>query len=430
MTDRAPIIIKFDMLKASKSASSIKRFVGYLSHREGAGGRTVYDPQRPAHALYTKPKHSRDRWRDHGLGANTNTIYDTLTERSGQSVRAWSVVISLDSGVADQFVPEDQASFLQDLTAHIIEAGREKRRLGELAYASIYHWKTNSRGDAQPHTHVIIAGQHVDEETGLRRDFVNFQKGTSKHFDIWREVAEQQLDDAMIDYGIPDWRDKMGPERGSVEEHRQLLQRMQADRPTLDTLVAEITRRTAEKAIREPIPSRVDLPTPDEVFEPEPVGLSEPEINEQTPPASVTLVQANEPLEDAFDSPDFDWCGTVEDDAVYGFAVVSKSDEGDVLMVAKLWDAGGRLQIQRAKIGRFDSTSTADERAAIVERWNIDAQNNLDETMTAAERLWRLSGGVGDFLTEGPANAFTLPNSVEPDEPDVESDEPTFDFGL
>jgi len=340
------------------------------------------------------------------------------------------VVVSLDFGVADQIAPEDQASFLQDLTAHIIEAGREKRRLGELAYASIYHWKTNRRGDAQPHSHVIIAGQHIDEETGRCRDFVNFQKGTSKHFDIWREVAEQQLDEALIEYGIPDWRDHMGPARGSVEEHRLLLQRVQADRPTLDALVAKITRRTAEEAISEPTLAPIDLPAFDEVFEPEPASRSEPEIKDQTPPEAITSEQANEPLEDAFDSPDIEWHGADEDYAMYGFAIGSDSDHGDVLMVAKRWDEGNRQWIQRAVIARFNSARTAAERAELVEKWNMAAQNNLYETMAEAERYWRLSGGVGDFLAEGPENGFVIPNSDEPDEPDVESDEPTFDFGL
>ena len=316
------------------------------------------------------------------------------------------------------------------MTAHIIEAGREKRRLGELAYASIYHWKTNRRGDAQPHSHVIIAGQHIDEETGLRRDFVNFQKGTSKHFDIWREVAEQQLDEALIEYGIPSWRDKMGPERGSVEEHRQLLQRMQADRPTLDTLVAEITRRTAEKAIREPTLAPIDWPALDEVVEPEPASRSEPEIKDQTPPEAIPSAQVNETAYDAFDSPDFEWYGADEGYAMYGFAIKSTSGGGDVLMVAKRWDEGKELLIQRIVIARSDAVSTADERTAIAEEWNIAAQNNLGETMAEAERLWRLAGGLGDFLADGPENGFTILNSDEPDVPDVESDEPTVEFGL
>src|SRR5258708_7258885 len=173
MKNRAPVIVKLDMFKATKSAASIKRFLGYLAHREGAGGRNVADPERPGELLYQCPKYSRDRWWDGGLGTDRDTMYERLLAQRGQSLLGWSIIVSLDSAVAAQIAPEDQAAFLRDLTEQTIAQVRERRHLGDIDHSGIFHWKTNSRGDAQPHAHLVLAASHVNEETDTRRDFVN-----------------------------------------------------------------------------------------------------------------------------------------------------------------------------------------------------------------------------------------------------------------
>lgn len=219
---RRCVILTVKMIANSRPVAAVGENINYLTHRPGSGGIDIPDPDDPTKLLYERPKHGYERWEDYGLGRGKKEILQNLQEQRGHSVQAWSLMASLAGDVAALIPDHEQAAFMLEHERKTYELMRERRHLPPIDRSAIFHAKQNRQGEDQPHWHAIYAASFIKPETNIRKDFVNFEKGTSKHITIYHEVAEQALDEMMIEREGPEWKQQLPPPRGSVEAHQAM----------------------------------------------------------------------------------------------------------------------------------------------------------------------------------------------------------------
>ena len=129
-----------------KGAGKLKGILRYIQYRDDKDG---HIPQ----------ERGLERWVDHGLGGNFQTIASNCEAFKSEHVQAFTLVINPNPDLIAFIKEDDREAFVRDLTDNTIDHFFEARGIEtpEWAYA-LHRRETTDDGRDNPHTHIILPG--------------------------------------------------------------------------------------------------------------------------------------------------------------------------------------------------------------------------------------------------------------------------------
>jgi hypothetical protein len=205
--------VKYQSAKG-KGAGKLKGILRYIQYRNDRDG---HIPQ----------ERDLERWVDHGLGGNFQTIASNCETFKSKHFQAFTLVINPNPDLV-AFIPEDRRdNFVRELTENTIEGFFAERGLDtpEWSYA-MHHRETTDDGRDNPHTHVILPGTYESWSDGGRLPLYFNNRKNENHIEMLHEAAQQELGLLLDHYVGPDWEqryDELHPEVDSQELELQQI---------------------------------------------------------------------------------------------------------------------------------------------------------------------------------------------------------------
>jgi hypothetical protein len=182
-----------------KGASKLKGLLRYVQYRPN---RDEHIPQRG----------QTERWVDHGLGDNFQTIAANCDATKSDHVQAFTVVITPNPDLM-ALVPEDRrVAFVQELTEATIDTFLAERRVEGLEYSYATHRRETTDpahpGRDNPHTHVILPGSYYSWQDGERLPlYMNCNKDENQ-IEMLHHIAQKQIDRLLQREVSLDWEQR------------------------------------------------------------------------------------------------------------------------------------------------------------------------------------------------------------------------------
>ena len=82
---------------------------------------------------------------------------------------------------------------------------------------------TESPGQDNPHTHVVLPGTYYDADEGQRKPLYFSRNKAVNHIDLLHEVTQEQMVDLMDRYAGPDWEQRYDALTAERERQRQVV---------------------------------------------------------------------------------------------------------------------------------------------------------------------------------------------------------------
>ncbi len=196
--DRKQSVIANVRYQSSKGngAGKLKGILRYVQYRDDRDGHIPQD-------------RGLERWSDHGLGDNFQTIAANCEAFKSPHVQAFTLVINPNPDLVE-LIPDDQREqFVRDLTENTIEHFFDARGLDtpEWAYA-LHRRETTEDGRDNPHTHVILPGTYDSWADGDRLPLYFNNRKNENHIEILHDVAQTEIAHLLDHYVGPDWEQR------------------------------------------------------------------------------------------------------------------------------------------------------------------------------------------------------------------------------
>lgn len=167
-----------------KGASKLKGLLRYFQYRDDRDG---HIPQ----------EQGLERWVDHGLGANFQSVAANCEAFKSDHVQAFTFVINPNPDLI-RFVPEERHEpFVKELTEATIDAFFEVRNIDSLEYSYVYHRREttdkNAPGRDNPHTHVVLPGTYDSFADGARLPLYMNHNKRENHIELLHQIAEREI---------------------------------------------------------------------------------------------------------------------------------------------------------------------------------------------------------------------------------------------
>ncbi len=192
-----------------KGAGKLKGLLRYIQYRDDRDGHI--------------PQHEGlERWVDHGLGRNFQTIAANCEAFKSEHVQAFTFVINPNPDLVGFIPDEHRVAFVQELTETTIEQFFEARGLDTPDYAFAIHRRettdANQPGRDNPHAHVILPGTYESWADGERLPLYMNQNKHENHIELLHTIAQQQIDVLLQREVGLDWEQRYD---AFVEQARQ-----------------------------------------------------------------------------------------------------------------------------------------------------------------------------------------------------------------
>ena len=129
-----------------------ERFLGRLKYLQYRDNRDGHIPQETG----------VERWIDCGMGDNFRSIAVNANAFASRRVEAWTLVLSPNPELLKEVPREEHQRLVHDITVRFMEEFfAERGYLVPPEFSFVVHHKDTVNGDAQPHSHVVIAGSSM-----------------------------------------------------------------------------------------------------------------------------------------------------------------------------------------------------------------------------------------------------------------------------
>ncbi|MHB8624622.1 MAG: hypothetical protein ACYDBJ_10690 [Aggregatilineales bacterium] len=208
-----------------KGASKLKRLLRYIQYRDDRDG---HIPQ----------QRGLERWTDHGLGDNFQTIATNCDAAKSDYVQAFTFVINPNPDLI-ALIPEDRrASFVEELTESTIDNFLAERGIEDLEYSYALHRRETTDaedpGRDNPHTHVILPGTYFSWQDGDRLPLYMNRNKRENHIELLHQVAQQEIDRLLQQEIGRDWEQRYDLWTLEREALRLLAEVTEPEPPPLD----------------------------------------------------------------------------------------------------------------------------------------------------------------------------------------------------
>jgi hypothetical protein len=181
-----------------KGAGQLKGILRYLQYRNDRGG---HIPQQSG----------LERWTDHGLGGNFQTIAANCEHWKSEHVQAFTWVLNPNPDLI-AFVPEaEREAFTRDLTENTLAEFLDKRDL-DIQWSYVLHRRDTTDGDLpgrdNPHTHVILPGTYESWADGGRLPFYMNRNKREDHIELLHQTAQTQMATLLERHVGLDWEQR------------------------------------------------------------------------------------------------------------------------------------------------------------------------------------------------------------------------------
>lgn len=185
--DRKQLVIanvKYQSPK-SKGAGKLKGILRYLQYRNDRGG---HIPQ----------EFGMERWIDHGLGGNFQTIAAHCETWKSDHVQAFTLVINPNPDLIAFISEEQREQFTRELTENTMTTFFEERDL-DIEWSYVLHRRETKdafmAGRDNAHTHIILPGTYDSWADGGRLPFYMNRNKKENHIELLHTIAEDQMAD-------------------------------------------------------------------------------------------------------------------------------------------------------------------------------------------------------------------------------------------
>ena len=184
--------VKYQSAKG-KGAGKRKGILRYIQYRNDRDG---HIPQ----------ERGLERWIDHGLGGNFQTIASNCEAFKSEHVQAFTLVINPNPDLVAFIVEDHREDFVRELTENTIENFFAERTIDtpEWSYA-LHRRETTEDGRDNPHTHVILPGTYESWSDGGRLPLYFNNRKNENHIEMLHEAAQRELGLLLDRYVGPDW---------------------------------------------------------------------------------------------------------------------------------------------------------------------------------------------------------------------------------
>jgi len=198
--------VKYQSAKGT-GAHKLKAILRYVQYRDDRDG---HIPQ----------QHGLERWVDHGLGDNFQTIASNCEAFKSEHVQAFTLVINPNPDLV-AFIPEDgRETFVRELTERTLEGVFEARGMDPPQWAYALHRReTSEDGRDNPHTHIILPGTYESWADGGRLPLYFNNRKNENHIEMLHKAAQQQMEVLLERYVGPDWEKRYDDLHLAVDEN-------------------------------------------------------------------------------------------------------------------------------------------------------------------------------------------------------------------
>jgi hypothetical protein len=196
-----------------RGASKLKGLLRYFQYRDD---RDHHIPQ----------EQGLERWVDHGLGKNFQTVAANCEAFKSDHVQAFTFVINPNPDLI-RFVPEKRReAFVKELTEATIQAIFDARNIEGMSYSYAFHRREttdkNEPGRDNPHTHVVLPGTYDSWQDGIRLPLYMNRNKKENHIELLHEIAQQEIDLLLQrEIGL-DWEQRYDAWTADIRHERNL----------------------------------------------------------------------------------------------------------------------------------------------------------------------------------------------------------------
>jgi len=182
-----------------KGASKLKGLLRYVQYRDN---RDDHSPQRDR----------AERWVDHGLGSNFQTIAANCEATKSEHVQAFTLVINPNPNLVALMPEERRVVFVQALTEATVDTFLAERGIEGLEYSyAIHQRETTDRvqpGRDNPHTHVILPGSYYSWQDGDRLPLYMNRNRRENDIELLHQIAQRQVE-LLLEHEVGfDWEQR------------------------------------------------------------------------------------------------------------------------------------------------------------------------------------------------------------------------------
>ncbi len=167
-----------------KGASKLKGLLRYFQYRDDRDG---HIPQ----------EQGLERWVDHGLGSNFQTVAANCDALKSDHVQAFTFVINPNPDLIRLVPGERHETFVKELTEATIDAFFDARHIDGIEYSYVYHRRETTDADApgrdNPHTHVVLPGTFHSFADGTRLPLYMNRNKRENHIEILHQIAQKNI---------------------------------------------------------------------------------------------------------------------------------------------------------------------------------------------------------------------------------------------
>ncbi|MHB8628398.1 MAG: hypothetical protein ACYDBJ_15215 [Aggregatilineales bacterium] len=206
-------------------AGKLKGLLRYIQYRDDCDG---HIPQ----------EQGLERWTDHGLGHNVQTIAANCDTAKSNYVQAFTFVINPNPDLI-AFIPEDRrVNFVKELTEATMDSFLAERGIEGLEYSYALHRRetTDAKepGRDNPHTHVILPGTYFSWQDGKRLPLYMNRNKRENHIQLLHQIAQQEIDRLLQREIGRDWEQRYDLAALEREALRLLAEVPELELPTLE----------------------------------------------------------------------------------------------------------------------------------------------------------------------------------------------------
>ncbi len=221
-----------------RGAKQLKGLLRYLQYRDDRDGHI--------------PQHrGLERWVDHGLGGDFQTVAARCEAFKSAHVQAFTWVINPNPDLVSFVEETRREAFVRELTERTLENFFEARGIEIPEFSFAIHRRETTDvfepGRDNPHAHVILPGTYGSWADGARLPLYMNRNRRENHIDLLHDIAQAEIDLLLQRKVGPDWE----------QRYDAMMAEREAPRPTKHPLTLT-TPKSPLPPVSEPEPPKQD----------------------------------------------------------------------------------------------------------------------------------------------------------------------------